>query len=287
MINQKMKSQKGISLVSLIIAVIVLVILTNVMIYNISDSLKVENLKAMQSDIQSLRDKVSLYYVQNGKIPASLKYTNIQHLRGAGIISDAVDTGEFFVIDLSALEGVTLNYGRDFENIRENTENVDNYKDLYIINGVSHNIFYVNGITVDENIFYTDYTAETVDIKAVDLKYVEGIKIPNEFYYVEGTKEEGILIRSNDNTQEYKWLPENNPMKEIPNDVAVENDKKEDFIKSVNAYQGYYKSTNSNQVIYLELEHWSPIYDKEGIYEDKNGDIAYIPAGFQVSRCAR
>ena len=32
-----------------------------------------------------------------------------------------------------------------------------------------------------------------------------------------------------------------------------------------------------------EEEKWSPTYDKEGIYTDKNGDSAYIPQGFQVS----
>ena len=84
----------------------------------------------------------------------------MQHLRQAGIISEAVDTGEFLVIDLAALEGVTLNYGKDYEKVKQDTQNVDNYKDIYIINTVSHNIFYVNGITVDTDIFYTDYKAE-------------------------------------------------------------------------------------------------------------------------------
>lgn len=284
MINTKKSQEKGVSLVSLIIAVIVLIILTNIVVYNVSDSLKIENLKAMQNDVDSLRDKVSSYYIQNGKIPASLKYTNIQSLKEAGVISEAVDTGDFLVIDLSALEDVTLNYGRDFEKVKEDAQNVNTYKDLYIMNETSHNIFYVNGIRVDENTYYTDYQAESVDKKAVEFRSIEGIKIPNEFYYVGGTKEEGITIRSKDDTQEYQWIQEKNKIENIPNDVQVGIDQKEDFIKSVNAYQGYYKSTSSNQVIYLEIQNWSPVYDKEGIYQDKNGDTAYIPAGFQVSK---
>ena len=36
--------------------------------------------------------------------------------------------------------------------------------------------------------------------------------------------------------------------------------------------------------LYLNLEEkWSPTYDEEGTYTDKNGDTAYIPKGFQVS----
>lgn len=287
MTKKKAKNEKGISLVSLIIVIIVLVILTNVIIYNVSDHLKIENLKAMQNDVANLRDKVASYYVQNGKIPANLKYTDVQHLRQAGIISEAVDTGEFLVIDLAALESVTLNYGKDYEKVKQDTQNVDNYKDIYIINTVSHNIFYVNGITVDTDIFYTDYKAENIDTKAVDLRYIEGVQIPSEFYYVGGTKEDGIMIRSKDETQEYKWVQEEEGIEEIPNDIAIEKNEQEDFIKSVKAYQGYYKNTNTNQVIYLALENWSPVYDKEGIYQDKNGDKVTIPAGFQVSRGTR
>ena len=69
----------------------------------------------------------------------------------------------------------------------------------------------------------------------------------------------------------------------MPSDVNVTTAKKEEFIKSVNGYQGYYKDTSSNDVIYLPIENWSLVYDKEGAYQDKNGDIAYIPQGFQVS----
>ena len=36
--------------------------------------------------------------------------------------------------------------------------------------------------------------------------------------------------------------------------------------------------------LYLKQEKkWSPTYDEEGTYTDKNGDTAYIPKGFQVS----
>lgn len=286
MINSKIKSIRGISLVSLTIATIVLVILANVIIYNVRDNLKVGKLKEMQDDIENLRDKVSSYYAQNGKIPADLTYTNtdaIGKIGDAGVISDAVDTGDFFVIDLSALENLTLNNGKDFENVKEDQENVNNYTDLYIINETSHNIFYVAGITVDNETYYTDYRSDSIDKASVDLRYVENIKIPEGFYYVEGTKDTGIIIKSNDNTQEYIWISENNKIEAVPEDVNIDANQKEDFIKSVNRYQGYYKSTNSNEVIYLELENWSPVYDKEGTYKDKNGDTAYIPAKFQVS----
>lgn len=290
MIKDKIKKEKGVTLITLTVVIAVLIILADVIIYNAKDHLKLENLKAMQSDIDNLKDKISVYYAQNGKIPASVKYTNIKHLKDANLISSTVDTGDFLVIDLSVIENLTLNKGRDFEKIKTwetlTDEQAKEYTDLYIINEASHNIFYVAGILVDEKVYYTNYTADNVDKVAVDLRYKENVKIPNGFYYVSGTKDIGILIRNANNSKTYKWIPVEEKITQIPNNIRIENNQKEDFIKSVNVYHGYYKDTNENsqEVIYLELQNWSPIYDKEGIYRDKNEDIAYIPQGFQVSQ---
>ena len=283
---QMIKKEKGISLVSLAIAVAVLLILTNVIIYNVRDDLKIGNLNEMQNDIQNLRDKVSDYYAQNGKIPAKIEYPNINHLKVAGVISEVSDTGRFLVIDLSAIENLTLNRGADFETIKTwdalTEEQAKNYTDLYIINETSHNIFYVAGITIDDEVFYTD--VEDVDTKPVDLRYVEGIKIPEGFHYTGGTKALGnIFIENEEGTQKYKWIVVEETMTELPSDIEINSQEKEDFIKSVNSYQGYYKNVNNNTIKYFSLQKWSPVYDKEGIYQDKNGDRAYIPKGFQVS----
>lgn len=284
MINMKMKSARGISLVSLVITTIVLIILANVIIYNVRDNLRLGKLENMQNDIENLRDKISSYYAQNGKIPATLPYTNVSHI---GVISEAVDTGDFLVIDLSALENLTLNYGRDFEKLKDNLDNVNSYTDLYIINETSHNIFYVAGITIDNETYYTDYTSESVDTASVDLRYVDGVKIPEGFYYVEGTKDDTdnpIVITNDNSSVNYKWIVKNYKIEAVPEGIDIDTDKVEDFIKSVNAYKGYYQSMDdSANVMYLNLNNWSPEYYEEGIYKDKNGDTAYIPIGFSVS----
>ncbi len=76
MIKDKIKKEKGISLISLVIAVLVLMILTNIIIYNAKDNLKIGKLKEMKNDIGNLRDKISSFYATNGKIPAKLVYDN-------------------------------------------------------------------------------------------------------------------------------------------------------------------------------------------------------------------
>ncbi len=216
--KEKRKKEKGISLLTLTITIAVLLILTNVIIYNIKDNLKIGNLKKMQNDIGNLRDKISSYYQQNGKIPARVKYTNIEPIKQAGLISENIDMGDFLVIDLSAIENLSLNYGREYEKVKENPEKANYYTDLYIINQTSHNIFYVRGVSIDEQTFYTDYTNEDIDTKAVDLRYCDNVKIPQGFYYVGGNKDTGIIISDKEgddleNTKQgnqFVWVPVEN-----------------------------------------------------------------------------
>ena len=284
MINESRKKERGISLISLVITIVVLVILTNVIIYNLSDNLKVAKLKEMQNDIANLRDKISSYYAQNGQIPARIEYENVEPIRASGAISDAIDTGTFLIIDLSALENLTLNYGKDFEKVKENPEMVSNYKDLYIINEASHNIFYVAGISIDNEWFYTD-TAKGVDTVAINLRYVENVKIPDGYSYVKGNKETGIVIKNDVNDETYTWRVVDEAINQVSDDIVLEENKEREFLDSVNCYKGYYESNHDSSVIFIEVvKMWSPIYDKEGIYKDKNGDSVYIPKGFQVSQ---
>lgn len=287
MTKDKIKNEKGITLVTLAIAVTILIIMVDVVVYNLKDRLELETLKEMQNDIENLSDKISAYYAQNGKIPASIEYGdakgNIQKIKEAGVISDEVDTGRFLVIDLSAIENLTLHRGKDFQKIKESEkiEEVSGYEDVYIINETSHNIFYVGGITMNEQTFYTNYTSNNVDKKAVNLRYVDGIKIPEGFRYI-GNKEVGILITNDIET--YKWREVDEVITKVPETLDLEESEKHNFIKSVNAYHGYYEDTKgSHKVKYFTLDNWSPTYKGEGVYQDKNGDTAYIPNGFQVS----
>ena len=291
MTKNRMRGAKGISLVSLAIAVVVLMILANIIIYNTRDSLKVGNLKEMQTDIENLRDKISSYYAQNGKIPAKLEYMNINHLKTAGVISEAVDTGKFLVIDLSALENLTLNRGKDYEAIKDyeilRDEQAGNYTDLYIINETSHNIFYVAGVKVDHDTYYTDYAEDEIDTVAVNLRYVENVKIPDGFYYVGGTKETGIVIsdiQGDDlnNTKggnQFVWVPVPNikdfhlirgysegNLDSIENAIEPNNNG---YSTEVAEYEAMKKSVEVNQGFYIGRFEAGKENDKVVVKKDK------------------
>ena len=193
-------NNKGISLISLTITVVVILILTSIILYNASNDVKISNLKALQSDIVNLQDKVASYYAQYGKIPAikSNEYTNIGDIENAGVISSSVDTGKFYVIDLSAMENITLNYGKDYEKVKngeaQTSDQINDLKDIYIINETSHNIFYVEGINLDNEQYYTNYSSKDIDKVAVNLRYYDDVEIPDGFYYAGGNKQSGLVI---------------------------------------------------------------------------------------------
>lgn len=212
---KKIKNNKGVTLVSLAIAVAIIMILTNVIVYNAIDGLRANKLANLQTDIENLRDKVSNYYAQNGAIPAdtSIEYTNIGNLSS---VIGATDTGKFYVIDLAAMENVTLNYGRDYEKIRNKEvttqSEINNLTDLYIINFDSHNVFYVAGIEVDGEMYYTDYTEDdkdTVPVTLYETNLVTAKDIPASDY---GNEVNGYECTNNGAVSKWKlfYADENN-----------------------------------------------------------------------------
>lgn len=193
------RQEKGVTLIALAIAVIIILAITGVTIYSAKDRIYIKNLTDMQNDISNLRDKVELYYSEYGKIPASTEYVNTSHMLEAGVLGKN-DTGKFLIIEMELLDGLTLNYGKDYEKYKkgEYTKIIE-LEDLYIINENSHNIFYVSGIAVKENdnvkVYYTDYTTgDSEEVIKIERTVVDGVIIPKNFYYVGGTKYSGIVI---------------------------------------------------------------------------------------------
>ena len=110
-----MKNQKGVNLVSLSVAVIVIITIVGTVLYNVRTNLGVQKLKAMQADIENLRGKVANYYLQYGALPIlkqqeiedSILSENVKTIENGNI-----ETGKYYVIDLSAMENITLTYDK-------------------------------------------------------------------------------------------------------------------------------------------------------------------------------
>lgn len=294
--KDKLKQEKGITMMALVVTIIILLILTSVLVFNTQDSVYIKRLNNLYSDIELLRSKTDEYYNEYGQIPAKIKYTNIGTLKN--VLSTKNDTGDFYVIDLEAMEGITLNYGKDYETVKDNSANANNYTDLYIINENSHNIFLVRGIEIKEKdtvkTYYTDYTEP--DETTVDIRYIDGILIPDGYYYIGKTKDssgnETIVISNNkeenvnlNKTNQFTWTKQISQITEVPSSVILENNQEDyQFIASVNNFKGYFKNTEGKvRYVVVNEEQWSEAYTKDTEYKDKNGDIVTIPEGFKIS----
>lgn len=270
--KNKIKQEKGVTLTILVITVITLMIITGTLIYNVEDSTRIKKLTNLYNDIDLLRTKVTDYYEEYGEIPAKIKYTSTSGL--SNVLSKNNDTGDFYVIDLEAMKGITLNYGNDYEKIindttitKENPEKADQYKDLYIINKNSHNIFYAKGVSIqDKNsvkMYYTDYTIP--DETVVDLRYIDGILIPENYYYigkspsVSGSESIVISNKKDDtidgqSTNQFIWTKQIVELEEVPSSIKFdEGQNEEDFLKSVNANKGYFRNPEG-KVQYTKIE---------------------------------
>ena len=288
----KVKQEKGVTLVALTITIVMLLILTGFLIYNAQDSVYMKKLTNLYNDIDLLRGKVSSYYNQYGKLPAKVKYNNTAGL--TEVLNDKIDTGDFYVIDLEAMQGITLNYGKDYDKIKQDQNNVDNYFDVYIVNENSHNIFYVSGVKIKENdrfkTYYTDYI--TADNIQINLRYIDGVMIPQNYYYL-GKNQSGEIVISNiqdeniDESKEsqYIWQKQTSRIvKKLTNVLFNDSQTENEFIKSVNFYKGYFKNSK-NKVQYASIDEnkWSEPYTKEMQYTDVNGKSVTIPEGYRVN----
>lgn len=146
------KANKGISLVSLIITIAVMMIIASITINISFDRFEINNLNKMLNDLELLEDKVSNYYLKYDVIPVvrdndnniiKYTYTTLNFDKNAG------DNENYYIIDLKAMEGISLNYGED------GFYNPNTSDDVYIINEKSHSIYYVRGIELDNEYYHS------------------------------------------------------------------------------------------------------------------------------------
>ena len=151
---QKIKTQKGITLVALIITIIVILIITTTVIIGVNEYSNNSALISMQADIEVIKNKAIIYYNDYGEIPVCEEinstvfgditvYTIDDISVDGGFLSvkDNDDGDVYYQIDTSKLNNLTLNFGTE--------------DDIYVINSRTLNVYYVNGIESNGTIQYT------------------------------------------------------------------------------------------------------------------------------------
>lgn len=163
------KLDKGITLVSLIITIAVMLIVASTSISISYDRFEINNYNKMKNDIELLSDKVNNYYLKYTGLPTFKDDTgtNIEYPSQNLIFDKNPNDNEiYYVLDLNAMEGIALNYGKEgFEAITESkTIDVEKDIDVYIINKQSHQIYYVQGIEMDDVVYHSVfYNADSIN----------------------------------------------------------------------------------------------------------------------------
>lgn len=265
---KKIKKENGITLIILVLTVVLLIIFTGVTIYNTNGSFQIQKMTRLVNDVEELKGKVLDYYNEYGEIPAKVEYTNLTNLINANILSDENDTGKFYVLDLGAMQGISLTYGKDYEKIKDATygksgaeaTNIANeYPDVYVINADSHNIFLIKGVSVKDNgkttTYYTDYTSP--DNTKVDLRYIDDIVIPDGYFYIGKTADsnglQSIVISNKkddkintNSANQYIWTRQIAEVSNLERDLSSvklsDKQSEYDFTRSVNYWKGYFKA---------------------------------------------
>ena len=175
-----MKNNKGITMISLVITIIVLIIVTSITIYNGTAQLGIKRVNSLYADIDSISTKVAEYYLKNETLPVydNLYVNNKQELEelfkknGATTnITNVNDGEEYYVINLTKLDNLTLNYGDDYKDWT-NTSTSDDFQNIYIINSVTHQIYFPHGVRLRDEYYFAKFPDEN-EISPIELEDIE------------------------------------------------------------------------------------------------------------------
>lgn len=136
------KNQKGITLMILVVTVVVMAILIGTISFDSSSAFKMQSYYNMCSDIESLDEKIAIYYVKNKELPIiSEDYKNISDIiddySENNVNYNPNNSGNLYKVDLSKLDNLSLNHTN------------------YYIDEESHTIYATKGVQLDDGTYYT------------------------------------------------------------------------------------------------------------------------------------
>lgn len=217
MIKNDLKNNKGITMITLALAIVIMVVIVSTLVYNINTGIRTRALNDMYNDVQLLKDRVDIYYSKYGELPIlPTQYTQVSNLQGLNVNDNDV----YYVIDIEVLDNMTLTYGKGYGTLKQNFE--PKITDVYVVNEKSHTIYYVKGIQYEEKTYYTipsEYSSivkpEWSDEYTQTKQYTDAegniAWIPKGFQVSlkEGETKisEGLVVRNAGDLNEFVWVP--------------------------------------------------------------------------------
>ena len=178
------KKERGITLISLLIIIVVMGIIASTVIYISFDRFEANNLKKMYNDIEVLADKVSNYNLKYGGLPVLRDSSNTPIIYTYSFLNfekNSADNGIYYILDLKAMGDLALNYGGI------GYENPNTSDDVYIINEASHHIYYVRGIELNNKLYHTimkddGQITDIIPPSSPEIKVISGIEESKGLY---------------------------------------------------------------------------------------------------------
>lgn len=156
------KNNKGISLITMGMTVLILVIILTTLAYTAISNFKVRKLNDLYTDLKTLSDEVAVYYLENKQLPVSSEYKVIEEGDTLGedinfVTKGGVFSGQESLInpndyDPSSEKGRAVYYELDID-VFDNITLANTGK--YIINEQSHTVYYVNGVSVNGTVYHS------------------------------------------------------------------------------------------------------------------------------------
>ena len=166
--HKNLKSEKGVTLISLVVTIVVMMILVISITSSLSTTTELKRFNEVKEDIVTLTEEVKVYYLNNGTLPIDTS-TKIA-LNISSDMKNVNDGGNYYPIKTDLLD-VELNNGEGNKQKNYTTN------DLYVVDDVSLTVYYVNGITINGITYYTltdDFVAGNY-YKKTDLPIVASV----------------------------------------------------------------------------------------------------------------
>lgn len=141
--------KRGISLVSLVIVIIIMVILSGIIIFSGVSTVNDVNINIFATEILNIQNAVDEYYYRNGKYPTATSYVletttidngSLEQFAEESITDNKI---EFKTVDLSVLGINKTGFG--------NTSRAD----VYVLSEVTGKVYYMAGVTYEDKTYYT------------------------------------------------------------------------------------------------------------------------------------
>lgn len=142
-----MREEKGITLITLAVTIVIMMILAVSFTANITSTIELEKYNKVKEDVIQLGEEIKIYYLDKGYLPIDKSHSyDLNNVPEED--KNPNDSGNYYFIRVNSLD-TDLNYGDGNKNNKFNSD------DVYVVDEKSLTVYYVAGATLDGKKHYT------------------------------------------------------------------------------------------------------------------------------------